>query len=374
MPQKVHYTWIGPVNPNGHDVDAVLKMAKQINLAETQLYFWCVDAQAKKYKETFKNTSVIVKPIQSSLKERLENSRAQRMNNLLEKLLRNEGRGDVRDRVTLKEAFVFLLLGLEGGYELDSNVAPNIDGNINFPDYNTFRMLAIHYPVKIFRDADVGIMYSPHDDPSHALAAFDYFMDKIEEIENFKEILSKDDYKAAVLDIVIDAAFHNHYKLDFWFARHLGGNFPILLHLEKPRGIMKHYANSHGAADRKPIPALHLAIIKNNIEEVKKLLDEGADINEITETEKYKNITPINAAYFYGRTEIGDLLRSRGADINITLMQKQNDERCNISKNDAGVFSPSPSPNLMVTPATPRPADNPMGERQLAFSPSELRW
>ena len=55
-------------------------------------------------------------------------------------------------------------------------------------------------------------------------------------------------------------------------------------------------------------------------------------------------------------------------------MQKQNDERCNISKNDAGVFSPSPSPNLMVTPATPRPADNPMGERQLAFSPSELRW
>lgn len=374
MRQKVHYTWIGPVNQNGHDVAAVLKMAKQINPDETQLYFWCLDEYAAEYKKIFENTSVVVKEIQNFLHDKLDNARTQRMHNLLNKLLYDEGRGVVRDRVTLKEAFVFLLLGLKGGYALDSNVAPNTDEKINFFDYKTFHMLGIHFPVRQFRDADVGILYSPTNDSSHALAAFDYFMDKIEKIENKKAEIPYEEYKKEVLDVVIDAAFHNCDDLDFWSVQHLGANFPILLNFSESKRIIKHYANSHGAADRKPIPALHMAITKDDIDEVKRLLELGADVNEKTETEKYVNITPFNVASFYNKTDMIVLLKFYGSDPNILLTQKQNDRLSASFLTDiAGCFmrrssTPGVTPN--TTPNTTPYSDDGIGQRQDAISPS----
>lgn len=368
MKQKVHYTWIGPVNQNGHDIAAVLKMVKQINPDVTQLYFWCLDEYAAEYKKIFENTSVVVKEIQNFLHDKLDNARVQRMHNLLNRLL-CKPRGDVRDRVTLKEAFVFLLLGLEGGYALDSNVAPNIDEQIHFPHYDTFHMLGIHFPVKQFRDADVGILYSPPDNSSHTLVAFDYFVDQIEKIENKKAKIPYEEYKKEVLDVVIDAAFHNRDDLEFWSVQHLGGNFPIVLNFSESKRIIKHYANSHGAADRKPIPTLHMAITKDDIDEVKRLLALGVDVNEKTETEKYVNITPLHVASFYNKTDMEILLKSYGADLNSPLTQKQNDSLSTFSLIELSVFMRrSSTPG--VTPDTTPYSDDGMGRRQDAISPS----
>ncbi|KAL5470831.1 hypothetical protein EMCRGX_G028866 [Ephydatia muelleri] len=67
-------------------------------------------------------------------------------------------------------------------------------------------------------------------------------------------------------------------------------------------------------ATQKPLSPLFIAAMKGDLEEVKRLLALGVDINEST---KWGN-TPLHAACYKGRTEIARLLLERGADLKRT--------------------------------------------------------
>src|SRR3990167_469675 len=89
---------------------------------------------------------------------------------------------------------------------------------------------------------------------------------------------------------------------------------------EEPR-VIKHYSNTHGAADRRVILALHLAVSLGDIKKVAALLSDPAiNIDETTETDKYKNITAYNVACFYGHPEIAELLLRHDANSEIQLL------------------------------------------------------
>lgn len=62
-----------------------------------------------------------------------------------------------------------------------------------------------------------------------------------------------------------------------------------------------------------PGASIHQAAVDGNVARVKKLLDEGADINEKNRMLQY---TPLHGAARNGRTEVVKLLVERGADIN----------------------------------------------------------
>jgi ankyrin repeat protein len=61
---------------------------------------------------------------------------------------------------------------------------------------------------------------------------------------------------------------------------------------------------------------LYDKVVQNDIEAVKKLLAEGADINEQVEVGGAGMMTPLLAAVFYRYEEMAKLLISEGADIN----------------------------------------------------------
>lgn len=72
-----------------------------------------------------------------------------------------------------------------------------------------------------------------------------------------------------------------------------------------------------GCATFAPAPAtdfspLYLAVVGNNIIEVRRLIDEGVDIN----AKNQSDFTALHGAAVVGRTEIGKLLIEKGADVN----------------------------------------------------------
>ena len=62
---------------------------------------------------------------------------------------------------------------------------------------------------------------------------------------------------------------------------------------------------------------LYDKVEQNDIEAVKKLLAEGADINEQVEVGGAGTMTPLLAACFYRYEDMAKLLIAKGADINI---------------------------------------------------------
>lgn len=330
MPEKTkaHYIWIGkPQTENISNLKGDLKgpvaMAQQVDPNKTTLYFWCLKEHFDVFSQLLSGKNIIVRSIDDYLEEKKENPYAQAVSELRSYLF-SDMRGDIRDRVTFKEAISYLLLYLEGGYVLDTNVLPFDKDEISFPQCDAFHVTAIHRPVEKNRDMDIWMMYSPPKNPAHAETALRHFLFKIKEVEDKRKeeslnhTFNYESYKTAVLDIVIESA-RSHAGLQYWIPRHLGGNYPIQLRVENPR-IIKHYANSHYAADRKAIPLFHLAVSKNDIVAVKDLFNKYTfDINAVDETEKYTGITALNIATFYGYTEMAALLIAKGADVNIQL-------------------------------------------------------
>lgn len=73
--------------------------------------------------------------------------------------------------------------------------------------------------------------------------------------------------------------------------------------------------------------SLHDAVYSKNIDEIKKLKDAGADFNEISDEEKYKNLTPLMLAVRSLNFDIIKTLIECGSDVNI----KNNTEQCAIN-------------------------------------------
>ena len=70
---------------------------------------------------------------------------------------------------------------------------------------------------------------------------------------------------------------------------------------------------SKASPSKTEIAAMKRAIIRNDINQVKNILDKGFNVN----TPGIRNWTPLIYAAYYGRYEIADFLLKRGADPNL---------------------------------------------------------
>lgn len=135
---SIHYVWVGPPSPRsnqnrevaGHDVTGPIEMAKANKT--NPIFFWCLDA----HKDAFQSKlpkNVTVQSIDQYVQHCLGSSKreiremAQKMNEIMRTSL---GRNEIRDRVTVKDAFTLFLHAtqtVESMYTLDTNVFPTSD-------------------------------------------------------------------------------------------------------------------------------------------------------------------------------------------------------------------------------------------------------
>lgn len=208
--QTLNYIWVGPEAKTiaggvvGHDIIGPTHLYPRIDHTMTKLKFWCLDQHKSHYEKQFNNTAIQVCSIEKYLAECSQKEGeislfAQQVQSLMQRLIEAEGRGQIRDFVTIKEVFAFFLLFAEGKYILDTNVLPNLNDDtqkIIFPDYETFGLPKIHQ-----RDAgdrvDVWMMYSPLEDRTHAKKSLELFLEKINKIENMFSIMPGYDYSGS---------------------------------------------------------------------------------------------------------------------------------------------------------------------------------
>lgn len=320
MYSKINYIWVGKprsvtVDKPQQDLVGPLKMHSAIDKNKTVIRFWCLEKYTAHYGALLKGKPILVSSIESFLVEKLDqrdmNAAAKNIGTLINRVIQEDFQ--IRACVTVKESFAFFLMAAEGGYVLDTNVLPASD-YIEFPEHDVFFMPAYHLPVLNWEnddDTDVGIMFSPRMNRVHANRALNFFLKRLNEIDQsilFREGYSEN-YKAALIHVVIQAALvcnsdQSHSDVAFWRARRLGVGFPVVLD-EQPR-VVKYYANSHGA-DRGHRSTLHDAAALGDLVKVKELLEIGC-LYETISTTHYGKITPFFAAQFYGNKAVADQL------------------------------------------------------------------
>lgn len=324
----INYIWVGKnrsmnVEQPQHDLIGPLEMNLAINPDTTIIRFWCLMAHMDYYRSLLKDTSIMVESIESFIDKQLDNPEmkqsAENVISLVDRVIKNHYH--IRACLTAKEAFAFFIMAAEGGYVLDTNVLP-ASKLVEFPTYPVFCMPAYHIPVSSREndnDADVGIMFSPPTNRDYANHALNYFLTKVNEINQTLFCVDyTEEYTTALLHVVIEAALNGHStsnnnEIDFWRAKRLGPGFPI--QLKQPPYVEKHYSNSH-SANRGNRSALHDAAAKGNREEVNRLLHNNALIETTISTIDHGNITPLFVAKFYDRTTVIDLLRPRTKSLN----------------------------------------------------------
>ena len=330
---RLHNIWFGnskttTIEKPGHDLIGAISFA-----AHTKINLWYSERYSQNYHHQLENTAIKPRCIESYLREKITQGGelgklAADVQTLLTQILDSEARGTIRDYVTAKEAFGFFLLATEGGVLADTNVLFTAE-KLAFSDYPNFRMLGFHGSVETDEndaDVDVCVMYSNPNNPAHAMRALKIYLKLMGDIENNPNISKNSEhYNQAVLHCVIKAALQKNYPdrdVSYFTALRLGRNFPVKI-IDKNFRLLKRYYNTHGAQDRGVISDLVRAVVLRNTGDITRLLEAGADINEITHSEDYRNITPLNVATFYGYSEIVALLIARGAkDVELKVQNR----------------------------------------------------
>lgn len=363
---SLNYIWVGKPRTDaldqlGQDVMGPVAMSECTDSTENPVFFWCLAEHKDYYDKLLRGQSIAVRAIETTVSEKIdpteEGQLASEVLALINRILEKQNRSQIRDFVTVKELFAFLLLATDGDYVMDTNVMPAAS-HVSFPTHPNFHMPAFVYPVEKHLDADVWMMYSPNNNRDHAKRALRYFLDSVNRIE--KEIFDREgysgNYRDSILHVVIKAALlldDKQRDIHYWCATRLGSSFPVKVFFDK-LGVMKLYFNTHGAQDRDAQSDLLKAVVMGKTAEVAHLLQQpGIDVNAVTNTEYYRNITALSAAHFYGREEIAAVLRSKGAkDFPMRLVR------------DEGHFSFESVPSLF-RPVLPTPVAS---EQQTSLS------
>ena len=276
--QTLNYIWIGPESNTiaggvvGHDIIGPTHLTPRIDHQTTEIKFWCLDEHKSHYEKQFNTTTIQVCSIEKYLVSCLQKQGdiaffSQQVESLIQRIIKAESRGRIRDFVTIKEAFAFFLLFTEGKYVLDTNVLPNLSDEtqaIIFPDYDTFCLPKIHQRNANDR-VDVWMMYSPLEDRTHAKKALELFLEKINKIETMFSMmpgylasssgmgLYRRSVEPAVMGaVLLDCESHkslDQNKIHYWDTIESTTNtnsvFIEALHLEK------YFYNTHKTQDTK---------------------------------------------------------------------------------------------------------------------------
>lgn len=316
MRTKVHYTWIGKPRTKNilepeQDLVGILKMSAVI-ADDVQLQLWCLDEYVESYRallSEYSNISVC------SIEKIIEKNNFSFIADIHNWLTTFKLRGfSIRDRVTMKELFSLLILYLQGGYTLDTNVAPLFD-HIHFPELD-YRMgvIQLNYAGNAPEDWDVWALSSRAEQAMTEKIIRSY-LEGLSLLDNALGGASESaSYKSEILNLIIEVIIEHRANINPYTAKHLGGHFPVQVQCEHPK-IVKRYGNSH-QANRLLIPPLHLAAAQNNVVVLETLLKKQDGLTMLKmaiTTDQFSQLTPCNIAAFYGNREALALLLRYGA-------------------------------------------------------------
>lgn len=319
----LHYTWIGPPPDNkgvrGHDVTCVKRMA-EINQTNP-IKFWCLEAQAQHYQDEFKShPNVEVCAVEAQLREdSLYETQYQRYAQVIHELMRmvlSDERNTVRDRVTIKDAFVTYLLMRHGGYTVDTNIEPVPGANVQFPEHDVFKIARVHHVNhKDMDDApECFLMYMPDNsyDKKKAQAVLnDYFTTAIKcEEERGRPGF---DYEYTLGCCYILGLYNQ--KADFFMGDSYTRDARDVFFEEL--GVVKHYFNTHKAQYAKTDrPMIYSATLRGDLDRVAVMLNSGDDVNKAFSNDKVTNESLLHLAVRNQDGAMVALLIDAGANIN----------------------------------------------------------
>lgn len=352
MGQTLNYIWVGP--PPGkmegsvpaHDVIGPLNMVKQIDPQEACIVFWCLDQYMPYYQAKFSNTSIRVSSIEDCL---VQMSGAEHKNNrcvefatqlvvFKNKILNTEnGRGSIRDLVTIKVVFAYFLLYVKGGYVLDTNVIPdaNASKKMTFPDYGTFKIPRIYRgnaQSSSPHSLDIWMMYSPRNH-EYAEYIFTRCIRRLNWVEGKKTSYPPASYPYMVREAVTKALLlkgeTNFCDLSdrtdsirgFWVA-YVGGHSVSIPELS----ISKYFYNTH--LDR-GYYQMHIEAGMGKIDVLSQRFAEGGDVDSRIRcqegSEFYENYTLLHSAIIEKQFDMVLFLIARGANVDIPFRTGKKD-------------------------------------------------
>lgn len=246
-PISLSYLWFGgEPKVKGHDIDGVIAMAKKLEPGQ-RLTFFCLDERIEHYKAQLKDYPIEVRSAEAYLQDCLSQPRHQvvaaKAIEIFNELLKPERR-TIRDFVTAKNFFSFVILITEGDYIFDSNVKPSDSESVNLSQYDNF-----HAPLVTFMgdtSPDVWTMYSPKDNPAFATSVFNNFYERWKQTEsayinNTKSKPYNDTISFQVIQAMQESASHQTNAISYWEIKFSGENSIVVPEL----GIKKLFFNTH---------------------------------------------------------------------------------------------------------------------------------
>lgn len=345
---NVNYIWIGPPpkgekkrEVTGHDVAGPLMMADCLT-ENTHLTFWCLGEHKAHYEEVFKEKiatkKIEVKFIETFIQNLLNFHQSgslypknhsiylQDFSSLLKNILQ---RGTIRDFVTIKVAFSFLLLTFEEGYVLDTNIFPTDTlQTVSFPHYDHFHMPLIPQDDE-GPEMDMWMMYCPSDTNDtnkkwneNQWRAFTDFIDCVKTFESHltNDFKSYEEYSDEIGNFIVKALKRNHKPLENWLVIN-DHNFRMIM---KDLNLTKFYYNTHKF--RLVIHPIFNSVEVGDLKKIEILLQDKNVINKSQNFRGFKRITPLHYAIIEKKLDVIKLLLANGAnkDLIIETQGKKN--------------------------------------------------
>ena len=325
-----HFTWIGPPSAIdnsehkevGHDIDGVIKFAKY---AENPVVFYCLEEYSEYYKKEFEKQGVAniqVKSAESLIKECHDSKDAYLTSqaDLISKLFKdNLKRATKRDLVTVKELMSLLIIYINGGYALDSNIQPLEMKPFSLPSYDDIMAPSLGYMYEVW------MLFAPKDNEK-VKNGIKYFLEAWQEAEKIYQESGGDtpQWRAQVGPMINGAVQFGAIDPDamwiipkdhIWAYSHPGTEATVKM---PNLNLIKHYQGTHktptqkagiviGHKDWEKDPSSQAALSFADIKEIFKLAIDKQDREALKYiSEKKNDLTPfIKAVYDFitGRSD-----------------------------------------------------------------------
>ncbi len=323
----INYLWIGPPASRAFGVICGQDtLGPKLYTGET-CNFWCLAEHAAHYSEVFKDDdNVTVMPIQPFLAElavsddEIIADYARRTQVFFDTLL-SDDRNRVRDRVTAKVLFCFLLLYTRGGYVADSNILFNDPAKLTereglaIPCFNPSAGLRLS-------NVDFWMLYSPPLFERSRLTLHQYLdaLGRLEARFTTRTAEENNTYPAklaytleTIFSLFVQPTLGSAPMSEGVELLAVRGKGEFCTRYIDTLGVEKHLFNTHKHDAR--LDQLFLYIDRLNIPVLTHLLRSGEDINQTTDIDPYSHLSLLHYAVWQKKPESIRFLLDMGIDL-----------------------------------------------------------
>jgi hypothetical protein len=180
--------------------------------------FWCLKEHLTHYKKVYADKKIEVHAIDELLEEKFDGPHADKFSFGIDKFkkihatcIMDTSRNQLRDRVTVKNAFSLLLLLTKGGYIADTNIKPASDKEVFLPHHEKFRCpLLTNVEGTDKGSTEIWMMYSPPENCEVIYSIYKYYYSAWQSAEDY---YFKDKSNLDVKNKGYPKAFHDEMGL-----------------------------------------------------------------------------------------------------------------------------------------------------------------